>query len=269
MSSTNPFRRVLIENSFNIAAGTGVLIEWEIEKWFVETGPWEFIVERSARPDDGWVEVARTTDRSWVYDVTAREVGLEVSNYYRVVLVSAENRYTSDVSLAGNASAGYEWRITRDLVRKHVKIFNNHRGGGSTRGFLLRLPTFGEPSTNVDPNTGEVIDPMNAEDQGTGYVGGYWPPLEVFLRINPEKLITRLTAEQGVINGVNTTALALAFPRVRAKDIWVNAVTDERYRIGGEIATTMGMGGTPIVQQLVLERLAPSHVVYTVKVPRG
>jgi hypothetical protein len=56
---------------------------------------------------------------------------------------------------------------------------------------------------------------------------------------------------------------------VRARDIWVDAKTDERFRIGGEISTTMSVGGTPIVQQVVLQRLSPDHVAYTVKVPRG
>lgn len=269
MSSTNPFRRVLVENSFNVAVGSGVLIEWEIEKWLVDMGPWNFSVQCSQRPDADWVEVATAKDVNWAYDVVSKETGLEVSKYYRVVLTTAEASYTSDAVIAGNHGANYQWRIARDLIRKHHIAFYKHKGGGNSSGWILRLPTFGEASANVDPNTGEVIDPNNPDDFGTGYVGGYWPPLWACLQMNPEKMMTRLTADRGVINGVSTTARVLAFPRFRPKDIWVDEATDERYRVGGDIATIVALGSYVILQQIVLERLPANHVVYGVPVPRG
>jgi hypothetical protein len=269
MSSSNPFRRVIVENRFNVAIGSGTLIEWEMEKWLVDAGPWVFVVQRSLRPDADWVDVATAKDLSWAYDVTSKQIGFEISNYYRVVVTTASATYTSEAVIAGNTSSLYEWRIAREMIRKHHLAFYKHRGGGNSKGWILRLPTFGEASANVDPNTGEVIDPNSSIDAGTGYVGGYWPPLAACIQMNPEKMLTRLTADRGVVNGVSTTATVLAFPRFRAKDVWVDAATDERFRVGGDIATVVAVGGFIIVQRIVLERLPAGHIVYTVPVPRG
>lgn len=261
------FRRFDIENNFNAASGTGVLLEWVIERTIIDRGPWKFTVQRSKRPDGDWIDITTVVDQSWAYDTERTQLGYDISNYYRVVLTTGDNNtYISDVELSGTAfDSARDWAIFKEIIRKHTDHITKRTG---TRGWLLRYPTFGEASDNVDPNTGEPLDSENPSDFGTGFVGGYLPPIKAYAFLQPGKRLTKMTPS-GPINAVQTTADVLAFPRFQSQDIWVNGITDERWRVGEDITTTSAVKGVPIQQNLNLTKIPSDKVIYRIKVPRG
>jgi len=273
---SDPFRHVLIENRFNLAAGAGVLIEWEMEPWFVEPGPWIFNVFKSKRHEDGYIPVTGAqglTNTAFAYDTEPDSFGIGIENYYRIqVITELGNAYWSCPKLAGNALP------RRDLVVVRRKIANRKRmlaaGGQSTKGtvgFLLRYPDFGEPwSTpaegSTDPNTGESLSSQSVVDFGTGVVGGYWDPIVTVVKLEPEKRMRKLT-DKGMVTHVYRTAGALPFPRIRPNDVWVNARTDERFRVQSDIVTAESWAGVPIWMNLRLELLHTADIVYKFPVP--
>ena len=262
---SKPFHRLRIENAFNAHASKAALLEWEMEPWFVEPGPWVFSIYRTQRPDlTDWEKIEEVTNQGYAYDTDRNSYGLGVRNYYRVeVKTGRDNVYSSEALLAGNNLDRRDWRILREIVRKETLLLTRRTGA---RGWLLKYPTFGPASENVDPNTGEVMTSQNTDDFGTGKQSGYWGPISAYVDVSPEKRLTKLT-DSGKISAIVRTGTVLAFPRFSPKDIWVNGMTDERFVVGGEIATTANVRGVPIKQSIQLELLEAGDIAYQIPVP--
>lgn len=262
---TKPFHRLRIENAFNIVASKAVLLEWEMEPWFVEMGPWSFEVLRTQRDDfTGWVSVDIVTNQGYAYDTDRTVYTLNRGNYYKVLVTTGDgNTYESDVVQAGNNLDRRDWRLLKEIIRKETLALTKFTGA---RGWLLPYPKFGEPSANTDPNTGESVVSQDPDDSGTGVIGGYWGPVSTYVDLNPEKRITRVT-DKGKVSAIVRTGVMLAFPRPSPRDVWVNGMTDERYTIGSEITVAASMRGIPIKVNVQLELVEPGNVIYSVPVP--
>lgn len=260
--------QVLIENLFNPAAGAGVLIQWTIADWLVDYGPWTFDVQRSTGGDT-WTDVGQVTDQSWIYDREHHQAGTGIKTWYRVRLTTGPGTvYVSEPMPAGFRLEGPDFRLYRKLVRDFNRVLRLPRGTG-VRGWLLQVPDFGDPSANVDPNTGEVLDGQSAEDYGTGYLGGYWPEQELWAEIQPEKRVARVDQNRGLLTAVSRIAIFPAFPRARPGDIWVRSDTDERFTIGSDVAVVDAVRGYPVSVSASLSLIDAGDVVYQVPVGRA
>jgi len=266
-----PFHRVSVENAFNVVDSKATLIEWEIEPWFVDPGPWTFEVLRTQRDDLTGFEVVETVvNQGYAYDTDRVAFQLNVRNYYKVRLTTGAcdedgnpKVYESVQELATNNLARRDWRLLKEIVRKEKLALTKFTGA---RGWLLQYPKFGEPSDNADPNTGETLGAQDPEDHGTGIVGGYWGPLEAYVALSPEKRLTRVT-DNGKVSAVVRTATALAFPRFSPRDVWVNGMTDERFTVGPNIVVAASMRGIPIKVNVELDQASPDDVIYSIPVP--
>ena len=268
---TKPFHRITVENAFNAVVSKAVLIEWEMEDWFVDDGPWVFTVYRTQREDLlDWEQVAQVVNQSFAYDTNQNSYGVGVRNYYKVTVTTAKldengdpHTYESDALLAGNNLSRRDWRLLREVIRKETLLLEKRTGA---RGWLLPFPRVGPNSSNTDPNTGEILTSQNADDFGTGKEGGYWGPISTFVEVGPEKRITKLTTD-GKISAVIRTGVVLAYPRFYARDVWVNGMTDERFTIGANIAATANIRGVPIKYNVELDLVEVSNVIYQIPVP--
>ena len=268
---TMPFHRITIENAFNVVASKAVLVEWEMEDWFVEDGPWTFELYRTKREDlTDWELVTTVVNQSFAYDTDLSSYTIGVTNYYKVKVITGSTDddgnlcfYWSDALLAGNNLERRDWRLLREIIRKETMLMTKRTGA---RGWLLPFPLFGEPSENTDPNTGEILTSQDPDDYGTGKVGGYWGPIDTFAELSPEKRITRLTAA-GKVAAIVRTATVLAYPRFRSRDVWVNGMTDERFTIGPNIATLASVRGVPIKYSVELDVIEAGNVIYSIPVP--
>lgn len=270
---SQPFHRVTVENAFNVVDSKATLIEWEMEDWFADDGPWTFQVFRTQRDDlTDWEPVGDpVVNQGYAYDVDRTAYQLNAHNYYKVQVTTGSRDedgnfcvYESVQELATNNLERRDWRLLRDIVRKEKLALTKFTGA---RGWLLPYPKFGVPfEGNNDPNTGEKLGSQDPSDQGTGYEGGYWGPLESYVELSPEKRITKLT-DNGKISAVVRTGMALAFPRFSPRDVWVNGMTDERFTVGPNIIVTASMRGIPVKVNIELEKVEPGSVIYSVPVP--
>jgi len=268
---TKPFHRITVENAFNAVVAKAVLIEWEMEDWFVDEGPWVFTVYRTQREDlEGWEQVAQVVNQAFAYDTDQNSYGVGVFNYYKVTVTTAKLGedgeqcvYESDPLLAGNNLSRRDWRLLREILRKETLLFEKRTGA---RGWLCPWPRVGPNSGNVDPNTGEIITSQDSADFGTGKEGGYWGPVETFIQLGQEKRLTKLTTS-GKISATIRTARVLAYPRFYARDVWVNGMTDERFVVGANVIKVADIRGVPIKYDIELDLVEAGNVIYEIPVP--
>lgn len=268
-----PFHRVSVENAFNVVDSKATLIEWEMEPWFVDKGPWVFQVFRTQKDDlTDWIPVGDpVVNQGYAYDVDRTVFTLQAHTYYKVQVTTGSFDedgnpcvYESVQTLATNNLTRRDWRLLKDMVRKEKLALTKFTGA---RGWLLPYPKFGDQDlNNVDPNTNENMGSQDPDTFGTGYIGGYWGPINAYVELSPEKRLTKLT-ESGKISTVIRTGTVLAFPRFSPRDVWVNGMTDERYTVGPNIVITASIRGIPIKANIELEKVEPSHVIYSIPVP--
>lgn len=262
-----PFKRLTVENHFNVVTRQAVLVVWALNPAFTEPGPYRFKLQRGrAANDDAWVDVAETVDQPWLYDHHPVFGQFEHSTFYRVVLTDGNDKqYVSQAVSMDMSWSHYDWRLMREIIRKETLV--QHKKGG-TKGYLLKRRTWGDPCPEcVDPRTGEIRDSHCQACFGTGIVGGYYPAEEYWVVMNPTQRLKRIMGDEGLKTVVMETVRGLAWPAPEGNDIWVQANSNKRYRINGDVVVQARHRGVDVVLNLHLEELPLSNIVYDVPTP--
>jgi hypothetical protein len=261
------FKRLSVENHFNVLTKQSVLVAWVLEPSFASPGPYLFTLQRGhAVNDDAWTDVATTIDQPWLYDNHPVFSQHDRTTYYRVVLTDGdEQTHVSQPVSALSDWAHHDWCLAREILRKESLLL--HRKAG-TRGYLLKRRTWGDPCPRcLDPSTGAVKDAGCPVCYGTGVVGGYYPPLEYWVLMNPTQRMKKLNADAGLITSVIETVRGLAWPSPEGNDVWVQAGPNKRFRIAGDVEAIARHRGIDLILNLRMEELPQSSVVYTVPTP--
>lgn len=253
-----------------IAGGTR--IAWELNDHFVATNPpphtFQLQVGRTANPlADDWEPVGvPATDTWFLIDDSQRVFGKTQWTHYRICLATATQTLFSQPQPAYGFLDFREQRLYLEIIRKELLRF---RYTGQ-EGYLLKRKLYGLACAScTDQQTGEVRDPDCPTCLGTGFMQGYFPPMEcIFADVDPISRRDELDAGQmrGTINDIVTSARMLAAPHLNAEDVWVQRRGDQRWYVQRVIHTSE-MQGTPIVAKVEL-RLAPySDSIYNVFIP--
>lgn len=265
--TASPFKRLQVESHFNALTKSRVQVAWVMDPAFDEPGPWKFTLERGRSPtDDAWEPVAETTDQPWLFDNHPVMGSHERSTFYRIVLVDGnDRRHVSQPTSFLQTWDHYDWRLMREVMRKETKLQQKKTG---SRGVLLKARVWGDPCpVCVDPETGQVKRSQCLTCYSTGYVGGYYPPIEYWLTLDPAQRMKRLQGDGGLVTTVVETARGLAWPCPEGNDIWVQLDTNKRYLIGDDIAAIARHRGIDLILQLRLTELPQSNIVYQVPTP--
>jgi hypothetical protein len=263
-SNERPFKRLTVENHFNVITKQAVLVSWALAPSFTQPGPYQFLLQRGhASTDDQWVDISTTTDQPWLYDHHPIFGQFEHSTFYRVVLTDGNGvKYTSQPVSMDMSWSHYDWRLMREIIRKETLV---QRKRGGTKGFLLKRRAWGDPCPDcVDPNTGEIKDAHCLVCFGTGIVGGYYPADEYWVIQNPTQRLKKIMGDEGLRTVVMETVRGLAWPAPEGDDIWVQAATNKRFRIDGDVVVQARHRGVDVVLNLHLEQLPLSSIVYEV-----
>lgn len=109
--------------------------------------------------------------------------------------------------------------ITAEIVRQEDKLFREFVG---RKCWLFPIRTFGPYCSCYDPYLGRMKVSNHGPCFGTGWLGGYMSPIEVWVQIDPVPKGEQETALQMTQNN-NTSGRMISFPPVKAKDILVEA----------------------------------------------
>ncbi len=229
-------------------------------------GPFSFFLEWAENPADDFIEVAGPSADNILIDDEQRRWSKLPHSVYRIRLEAANGTFYSDVNPATGEFNRHDWLLAKEIIRREYLRLQKYVG---TRGFYLGRMQWGEICTEcVDYNTGLVNKADCETCYGTGFVGGYYPP--VTLWVGEERTAVRSQRQDGVGLTNNQTQLAriVAFPFLTAHDVWVNPDTGERWVIQAkqEVAT---LRGKPLVWNVQLNLEQPGSIIYKIPLTGG
>jgi hypothetical protein len=214
--------------------------------------------------DADWAPAgAPVVDQDWAFDVERRFDGMQLTTHYRVAATDANGlTVRSRPQLALAPELFRDWLSAREIARQH-RLRLSIQGG--SRGFLLKRRRQGPRCTVcVDPATRDTTNSRCPTCYGTGFTGGYYPPVpSVFADLTPGPADERLNAgPTGRSRVQGAQGFVLATPMLSSGDVWVDGVTDERYYID-TIRIRSRMRSVPVLLDVAMSLLSPNHVVYT------
>lgn len=267
-SCDNPFDRVVV--SYLIRAGTTVL--WDLVPEFTDPLPYEFQLQvgtTSNNDADDWVDVGgAVTNQYFAVDDAQRVHGNVNWTYYRVLLTTSSGQYVSDpVNLMGTLP-WRDWRLARDIVRRQ-RLENRL---AAQNGYLLKRRISGEVCpVCLDKQTQEVLLPDCTVCYGTGYKCGYYFPMAcVWAKLSPRSRRIELDAGagRGTVNDIVVQAEnMLMCELLNEDDVWINAVTDDRYYIH-RITHTAEIRGVPLFADVEMRPISYTSVIYSIEIPQ-
>lgn len=262
------FDRVVV--SCLIKPGTRVM--WELLDTFLDPGPLVFQLQAgaTANPDaDDWADVGLPVENQYfAVDPEQRVYGKLNFTHYRVAVTSPLGTYYSLPTAAQGTLGRRDWRLAREVIRQRRKLYRY--GPGGQRGYLLkRRWTGAKCPVCTDLQTQESRNSECPTCYGTGFQCGYYYPMScVWASMSPRARRTQLDAGQsrGTVDDMVVQAEMLQTELLAESDIWVNAVTDDRYYVH-QVNNIAEMRGVALVADVELRLIAFSSIVYDIAIP--
>lgn len=260
----SPFARVVV--SYLTAGGSTV--HWELVPEFTDPLPYSFQLQvgQANHPEAEWSDVgAPVTNQFYALDGEQRVYGSQQWQFYRVQLTTSRGVYHSQpTGLLGTLSRR-DWNLARERLRQELVAA---RMLGGQLGYLLKRRITGTPCpVCLDPQTREVKDPACPTCWGTGFLCGYFFPIDcVWATIEPKLVRFTLAAPRGTGVAVAVKARMLNTWMLSEEDVWVNQKTDERYYIHS-IENLVEQRGVPLVAGVQMRPAPDSDPVYALAIP--
>lgn len=264
---SGPFKRISVETHFHQVSIQRSLITWAMSQDFDAPGPWVFLVQRALSPSsDEWEDVAQTIDQPWAYDPYPLSNHLSMSYYYRIKLTDGDGAtYTSQSQTSASYWNRYDWTLAKEIVRKESLILQKKAG---IKGWLLKRRTWGDQCpVCTNTVTGQIENSHCSTCYSTGYVGGYYAPLDYWLIMNADQRLTKLDSNVGLKSDVLATCRGLAYPTLDANDVWVSSPTNTRYIVMPDIQAVAKHRGVDLIVNFRLSELPTTHIIYDYPTP--
>lgn len=260
------FKRLSISNVLRTDGSHVVRVTWALNRAFSEPGPYSFELWRGFAPEDTQAELlAAGGDGHWMYDESPLfpQMGTEV--YYQVYLIDGNGtRHPGPWQPYHSNWSRRDWRLAREITRKEALVMRKFSGA---YGWLLKRRYWGSPCpVCVDPVTAQVDEANCSTCFGTRFEEGYHTPAECWLVLERAGRQSALDENTGHQKATEVAARALAYPPIETGDIWVQAHTDQRYRVQSPISSLAMHRGIPLVNQVQLIELPRSDSVYELEV---
>lgn len=242
-------------------------IQWTLDSSFRDVAPLQFTVEVSETPDFSvLLYTLPAGDNFFAVDDKKLRQGTTIDLYYRVRLTSGSGgNYLSPVvgHWVNNANR-HLYLIAAEITRRE---FVRYRFTGQ-KGWILKRRNYGiQDPSQLDPITNVPLSDQSS-DYGTGFLGGYYPPLKV--TYSREAVIN---GSQVSHEGFGTTAQEtqkhryVGFPVLQPYDIIVSD-TNQRYRYTNVGATYMPGTDILIVQLCDAVLLPLTDPIYRIEIPQ-
>ena len=246
----------------------GALIAWEMHPLFTPDGVITFTVSASRTGVGDWETVATVTDSNVAEDAIQRLYGKAPRLYYRVTATTENgDTYESRKRQITSSLNERDSRLVREIMRKENLNMQKYAG---QCGYLYKRRRWGTPCPEcLDYDTGEIKNKHCEVCYGTGFVGGYFEPVEYWVA-PAVKGVTRRTstslAAQGVIEDRVWQARGINCPWLDTGDMWLDFDTDQRYFV--QRVSEITFRKIPIIFDPIELRLAPvTDIVYSLVRP--
>jgi len=252
----------------------GTRVEWTLHPRFADPTPHVFQLQvgRTGNPNaDDWEDVGFSVqDTFFAIDDTKRVYGNFQWTHYRIVLTTSQGSYASKPQLVLDNLSKRDWLRMREIIRMETLRFKKEAG---VEGYLLKRRLFGEECECIDTLTKEVRNAQCAICYGTGYVGGYYPPVPCYYFEEVEEgggkvFDNQLDNAEGrgtIDDSRRIIARVLNTPQVFAYDVIVDKGGDTRWVVRSAEGA-VAIRGLPIVLKAELRLLPYSHPIYNLEI---
>lgn len=258
----SPIRRMVVDALVPESLGDGFLIRWDVDPYYCNR---EFIFEVlvGSNPSAGFSKIGETRVPYFLdSDGPSRRHNRLDEVYYAIRSIDSKNSINfSAPQRVGSNWTKQDWILARQIAREeNVRLRKTIAG---VRGWLLKRKSFGDPCPDcLEPSTGEVTNPNCESCFGTGIDGGYYPPIEMWVELTPEKIIRKLESGLGTIFSKIRQIRALSYPPFSSNDFWVHSSTNHRFRIQSPIAAIAEVASVPVVMQADVQDEEFNDVIY-------
>lgn len=263
----SPFQRVAV--MWLPDAQLSRLVQWWVDpKFLLPDFAVSYFVERAYAGGE-WTRLNPTapiTDECVFHDASYLKCTRQNDLFYRVVLHVAAApavEFTSyPVDTMGKLPL-HDWRIIRDMVRKHYLAL---RKGSGTPGQLLKRHFHGPKCLQCrDPDTEELQKTRCPYCYGTGFIRGYYNAIPFWIAKGAVPVGGVVEAPRGWQDSRRTEGTTcLAWPGIDVQDVWVEETTGRRYLIL-KYVDSASYRGVPILYRITeMSEIHSSDPVYQV-----
>jgi hypothetical protein len=249
----------------------GTIIAWELHPAFVSQYDMPFTftvsVSRSSNPSD-FTDVITVVDDYAIDDPNQHIFGKNTRLFYKVTVITADGfEAESRVKQAVCNLNGRDRALLGEMIRKE-QVRMSYAG---ECGYLYKRRYFGETCTQcTDYDTGEVTDSKCLECFGTGFVGGYFPPVHYdLIESNASGGHTRRKQtmdNRGPTENQVHLHRGLNCPWLDTGDVWLDPDSDQRFIV--QAVTNHYYRGCPWLFDPIELRLAPiTDIIYALERP--
>lgn len=265
---TAAIRRFIVDGGVPLMTGRGVAVRWDMDPvWAKRNIQVKVLFGRTAT--DEFTVIATVTGDTEYLDSTDRRLNNDLTTmWYALKVEDLDNGeyWFSNAQPVGTAMRKREWLVAKEIVRREYVRFTRLRAG--VRGFHLRRRITGQVCTYcTSPETGQITRANCPYCYGTGFVGGYYKPQEMWVEMNPDVKMRRLDPEQGMISGVQKNIKCLAYPVAHPNDYWVSAKTGLAYRFLDGMTTIAQLEEEPLIIGCDVYIEHSDHVIYKFPIP--
>jgi hypothetical protein len=245
----------------------GTRVQWSIHPKFDQLKPWTVRVEWShsgVLEETDWEEVT-TIDAAaadYVEDTAQRIWSHSDRLYYRAVLTDGNGlEYFSPIAGVVGWLDRRDALEAREIARRECLVMRKFTG---SCGLLFRRRYWGTPCTRagcLDFDTQVAQNERCPECFGTGWIGGYYTPIEFMLEINdaaPKRV--PLDPSAGLVPGEAFAARCLADPEPRERDLFWDSRTDRFWSITAPKVVTW-IRSVPLICTMTMQLVQPSDVL--------
>jgi len=239
------------------------LITWRQNHSFREQLPFDakIILEFTYDPTtNNWLYVSESPITYYLTDSVKRFHGQTIQGAYRLRINTPEKEYTSEPTSLFQKLGFTEYRTALRIIRaENRQIYHK------SPGYLLKRRWMGVRCNRCNnPLTNTVTEDQCPICFGTGFIGGYFSPVQCGMEITLSGSGDKVDPGRGPINDGLSQGRITAIYCPEQNDVWVDSMTGSRYRLVGH-EVICHERSVPLVLMAQLKHIPASDIVYSVK----
>lgn len=257
MPTGNPIINIAITPSY----ANGFLFSWDVDPSFFEPGDWTFYVQQAETEEGPWSTISPPLINQFIWDQNEKRIlPKDPILHFRILLQVGSKSYISNVISPYYSLPRREFLIVRDIIRQELL---QQREMAGVCCDVWRKSVIGPKCTEcVDFVTGEPLNGDCAFCFGTGRNPGYHGPYRIWATISALQRDKQMQNDQtGVREPYTHEARVVGTIRLKNDDVIVDTVSNERYFVD-VVNHLMEIRRYPVVQSIIMNRIATSHPLY-------
>lgn len=250
----------------------GVFLQWVVEEPS-ESGTFTFSVERAGGPLGAWEPVLTPTEaqyavlddfrrlRDTAQQVSPNMLTLNQRLFYRVSCTTPSGLILRDIQEVDTTTSSTAPDLKMAQYRRAARLnFARQQRYPGTAILILKRRFWGENCSRCkDPRTKQLVRSDCKSCWGTGFIGGYWNPIEVRGRRSVANVASQITPE-GKSDSAEARFWLPETPQVERDDILILKEEGRRYRVDQQLQTEIQLQGVHQVISALM--LRSDHLLY-------